>query len=94
MLEAGIEWDKALNQVPCGYLGRTLSDGASPFKLVYGVSLRMDPRAEIGASIIVPSSDSRLRLELPDRYVPRAIFSGPSEDRRIPVESSHFSQQG
>ena len=66
----------------------------SPFELTYGFPPRMDPRAEIGASLVIPSSDIHRRLELLAGSVPRAIRSGASEEKRIAVASSHFFRQG
>ena len=94
VLETGMEWDKALIQVLYGYRRRALSNGVSPFELMYGVPPRMDPRAEIGASLVVPSSDIHRRLELLAGSVPRAIRSGASEEKRVAVASSHFFRQG
>ena len=65
VLEMGMEWDKALTQDLYGYRRRTLRNGVSPFELMYGVPPRMDPRAEMGASLVVPSSDVHRCLEIP-----------------------------
>ena len=94
VLETGMEWDKALIQILYGYCGRALSNDVSPFELMYGVPPRTDPRAEIGPSLVVPSSDIYRRLELLAGSVPRAIRSGASEEKRIAVASSHFFRQG
>ena len=42
VVETGMEWDKALIQVFYGYRRRTLSNGVSPFELMYGVPHKMD----------------------------------------------------
>ena len=54
----------------------------------------MDPRAEIGSSLVIPSSDIHRRLKLLAGSVPRAIRPGASEEKRIAVASSQFFRQG
>ena len=54
----------------------------------------MDSLAEIGASMVVTSSDIHRRLKLLAGSVPRAIRSGASEEKRIAVASSNFFRQG
>ena len=93
VLQTGMYRDKALSKVLYGYRRRALRDLVSPLELMYGVTLRMDPRAEIDASVVVPSSDIHCRLRLLAGSVPRAVWSGASAKKRITVASSHFFQQ-
>ena len=93
VLETGMEWDKAPTQVLYGYRRRAMKNGESPFELMYGVPPKMNTRAEIGAGVVVPSSDIHRRLELLAAYFPGAIRSGAPAEERISVESSHLFQQ-
>ena len=90
VLDTEMEWDKALTQVLYGYRRCALRNGVSPFELMYGVPLQMDPGAEMGASLVVTSSDVQRCLELLGGSVPRAIRPGASAEKRIAVTLSHF----
>ena len=94
VLETGMEWDQALIQILYGYRRRALSNGVSPFELMYGVPPRMEPRAGMSASLVAPSLDIHRRLELLAGSVPRAIRSGASEEKRIAVASVPLFRQG